>query len=219
MNIIAHIPAREGSKRLKKKNLKLINKKPLIYYSIANLQKSKIKNFFVNTDSKEIAAICKKYKSKIYIREKVLANDYSTSDEFNYDFIKRNPSDICVMINPICPLITYVDINNALDKFLKSDYDTLISVEEVTMQTFYGKNPINIKIDQKLQPSQNNRKLYVCNWAIAIWDSKKFIKRYEKNGYAVWGKNRDFFILPKYKSVKISTLDDFKLVQKIITRR
>ena len=219
MKIIAHIPARAGSQRLKRKNLKIINKKPLIYYSIKNLFKSKIKDFYVNTDSNEIAKVAKKLKCKVYMREKSLANDFATSDEFNYDFIKNNHSDITVMINPICPLISHFDINNALKKFLKSDLDTLISVEEVTMQTFYGKKPININLNQKLQPSQNNKKIFICNWAIAIWDSHKFIKSYEKHGFAVWGKKRDFFVLEKEKSIKISNESDFQIAKKFLTRR
>ena len=70
MKIIAHIPARHGSKRVKLKNLKKINDKPLIYYSIKNLKKSKIKEFYINTDSKKIAKYAIKKNAKFFIGKK-----------------------------------------------------------------------------------------------------------------------------------------------------
>ena len=58
---IAIIPARAGSKEIKKKNIIKINGHPLISYSIEAAKKSKfIKNVFVSTDGKEIAKIWSK---------------------------------------------------------------------------------------------------------------------------------------------------------------
>jgi CMP-N,N'-diacetyllegionaminic acid synthase len=216
MKIIAHIPARHGSKRVKLKNLKMINDKPLIYYSIRNLKKSKIKEFYINTDSKKIAKYAIKKKCKVFYRKKSLANDSATSDQFNYDFMKNVKSDICVMVNPVCPLITFNDINKMLNYFIKKKLDTLISAEEINMQCFYKKKPINIKLNEQLQPSQLNKQIIVCNWAITIWKTKIFINNYNKNGFAVWGKKRDFYILPKEKSLKISTISDLNLARKTI---
>ena len=96
------------------------------------------------------------------------------------------------MINPVCPLITFHDIDKAFDTFLKK-VDTLISSTKENLQTFVNNIPVNININQQLQPSQDNRKTEICNWAISIWDAKKFTDRYKKKGYAVWGKKRHFF--------------------------
>lgn len=62
MRILALIPARGGSKGIPKKNLRLMNGKPLIAYAIENAKKSKyIKDVFVTTDSKEIEEVSKVY--------------------------------------------------------------------------------------------------------------------------------------------------------------
>ena len=54
MNILCTICARAGSKGIKNKNIKLLNGKPLIYYTIQQAVKSKIfKNIVVSTDSKK----------------------------------------------------------------------------------------------------------------------------------------------------------------------
>ncbi|MAM04790.1 MAG: acylneuraminate cytidylyltransferase, partial [Flavobacteriales bacterium] len=60
--VLAIIPARAGSKGLKNKNIKLLNGKPLIAYTIMEAKKSKlISNIVVSTDSNEIASISKQY--------------------------------------------------------------------------------------------------------------------------------------------------------------
>ncbi len=61
-NILGITLARGGSKGVKNKNIKLLNKKPLIYYTINEALKSKlISNYIVSTDSKEIKKISEKY--------------------------------------------------------------------------------------------------------------------------------------------------------------
>ena len=62
MNTIALIPARGGSKGLPRKNIKLFNSKPLIYWSIQTALKSDhIDRVIVSTDDEEIAEIAKSY--------------------------------------------------------------------------------------------------------------------------------------------------------------
>ena len=55
MKILAFVPARGGSKGIKKKNLVMLGNKPLIYYTLQTIKKIKSKVFpFVSTDSKKI---------------------------------------------------------------------------------------------------------------------------------------------------------------------
>ena len=71
MKIIAMIPARIGSERLKFKNLALVNNRPLIYYSINTAKKSKIfTDIFINSDNKIFEKISKRYFTNFYLRKK-----------------------------------------------------------------------------------------------------------------------------------------------------
>ena len=66
-NLIAFIPARKGSKSIKNKNLKLINKKSLVEITIDQAIKSKIfKRVILSSDSKKILEIGKKKKNFNY---------------------------------------------------------------------------------------------------------------------------------------------------------
>ena len=75
----AFIFARGGSKGIKDKNIKLFNKKPLIYYSINLAKKIKeIKKVFVSSDSKKILKIAKKFGANTILRPKELSRDHSS---------------------------------------------------------------------------------------------------------------------------------------------
>ena len=115
------IPARIGSERLKYKNLALINKKPLIYYSINAAKKSKVfQNIILNSDDKIFKKIADRYKINFYLRPKKIGSSKTKSDDVVYDFIKNFPNfDIIVWVNPIAPLIDYKDIKNVINFFDK----------------------------------------------------------------------------------------------------
>jgi len=75
---IAIIPARGGSKRIPKKNIKLFCGKPLIAYSIETALKSKLfDKVVVSTDDDEIAQVAKKYGAEVLQRPKELADDFT----------------------------------------------------------------------------------------------------------------------------------------------
>ena len=75
-SFVAIIPARAGSREIKKKNIIQINGHPLISYSIEAAKKSKfIKNIFVTTDGKDIARVAEKYGAKIIFRPKYISSN------------------------------------------------------------------------------------------------------------------------------------------------
>lgn len=86
--IVLHIPNIEGSKRVPRKNMRLMNGNPIISYSIKSSLKSNVtNNIYVNTYSDEIEDyVNTNYpKCKVNKREKNMAEDNSSSDQFNYD--------------------------------------------------------------------------------------------------------------------------------------
>lgn len=217
--IVLHIPAREGSKRVPKKNLRKMNESPMISYVIKESLESKItKEVYVNTDSSEIISYVEKNfsKCKIYKRSAILATDDSSSEDFNLDIMNNLSADTLVMINPVCPLIKSSDINNAFKKYRESDCDTLISCSSTKMQTFCEDNPVNINLNEQLAPSQKNQTVKTLNWAITIWDCKSFRKRIKSLGYAVLGDNRLLYEVDFIKSIKVSYEEDFILAEKIL---
>jgi CMP-N-acetylneuraminic acid synthetase len=145
-----------------------------------------------------------------------LASDTASSDQFNMDIINTLQPNTLIMVNPVCPLIDSSDIKNAVLEYQSSNCDTLITCSTTQMQTFCDDNPVNIRVDGQLQPSQDNKVVQILNWAITIWDAKKFKKRFDKLGYAVMGENRLLYSIDHLKSFKVSEEKDFQVCQRLI---
>ena len=80
---IAMIPARGGSKRIPKKNIKNFRGKPIIAWSINAAIKSKcFDKVIISTDSEEIASIAREYGASVpFLRPKNISDDYSTTKD------------------------------------------------------------------------------------------------------------------------------------------
>jgi pseudaminic acid cytidylyltransferase len=88
-NAICIIPARGGSKRIPKKNIKDFLGKPLIAYSIQIAKESNLfDDIYVSTDDNKIENVAKEYGAKIIQRPKQLADDFSSSADAVNDAIK-----------------------------------------------------------------------------------------------------------------------------------
>jgi len=82
LRTIAIIPARGGSKRLKKKNIFLLNGKPLIAYTIEACKNSKnIDDIYVSSDDDEILLVSKEYGAKALKRDSSISDDYTPKIE------------------------------------------------------------------------------------------------------------------------------------------
>lgn len=134
--ILALIPARGGSKGIKKKNIIDVAGKPLIAYSILAAKESKyIDEVVITTDSEEIAEVSLKYGAKVpFLRPTELAGDHSTTLDAVLHALKMLEAqqfDVLVLLQPTSPLRTVDDIDNALELFFKADSKSLASVSEV----------------------------------------------------------------------------------------
>jgi CMP-N-acetylneuraminic acid synthetase len=218
--IIGEIPARYGSKRVKHKNLRLMNEKPLIWYAIQAAKNSeRLSEVYVNSESDIIGKVAVDNGVKFYKRDAKLATDAATSDEFNYDFIKTTKPDILVMINPVSPLIEGKDIDSIIEFSLENEYDTVIAIREEKLQAFCNNEPINFNPHSLLVKTQDIPPIQICTWSVCVWRAETFIKSYDTTGYAVFSGKVGFYPLSMLKSVKISTEEDFILAEALLKHR
>ncbi|MBK8973252.1 MAG: NTP transferase domain-containing protein [Hahellaceae bacterium] len=209
--VIAHIPARAGSKRVKAKNLRLLCGKPLLAYSIECAKRCpEFDEIYVNSDSDEMLTLAQQLGVSGYRRSESLADDLATGDQFTADFIENNKVKTLVMINPVCPLIEPEDVSRALKTFQASECDTLITCDSTRMQTFCQTKPVNISLDGQLAPTQENPEVQILNWAVTVWDAASFMTHYKNTGSAYIGKKRVLMPIDPIKGLKISLEQDFK---------
>ena len=217
--LLIHIPARAGSKRVPKKNLRILGAMPMIGYSInAAISSGLTSDIVVNTDCPEIREYVRARKdgTSVYIRPTPLASDTATGDEFTADIIEALKPKTLMMISPVCPLISSNTIRNAYQAYCESTADTLISCTETRMQTACNQSFINVNPERPMPPSQENAPIQICNWAVTIWNSDLFLSRYKSGGGAYLGNHRILYSIPQLEAYKVSYEDDFQIIHALI---
>ncbi len=135
MKTLAIIPARGGSKRIPRKNIKEFMGKPIIAWSIETAIKSK--NFdevMVSTEDNEIAEIAKKYGATVpFRRSEINSGDMAGTEDVilevldSYEKLNKYFDVVCC-IYPSTPLMSKENLINSKKKFLEGNYDSLFPV-------------------------------------------------------------------------------------------
>ena len=121
--VIAMIPARLGSKRVKNKNLRLIDGKPLISYVVETAVESGIfDEIYINSEADIFDDIAKQYNIKFYKRPAYLAEDDKTNDDFAYEFLQNVECDTLVQLLSTSPFMSVDDVKSFVDTY-KENHD------------------------------------------------------------------------------------------------
>lgn len=187
---IAIIPARGGSKRIPKKNIKHFLGKPIIAYAIEAALKSKVfDEVMVSTDSEEIAETAKRYGASVpFMRSADMADDFATTDDVLLDVVKQylnrgRTFKYMACIYPTAPFVTPSALQEAMELLKKhTDADMVMPVtafsyppqrcffiDEAGLAQF--KNPEYISAR-----SQDLEKLFHDAGQYYIYDTEKFIE-------------------------------------------
>lgn len=216
-NIIAVVPARIGSVRVKAKSLRLLAGKPLIYYVIKALKECSIINdIYVNSDSELIGRVANRYDVKFYKRKPELATSDSMIDDYIYDFLKNVSCDVIAVVNPTSPFLSSVEIENSIKHFLDHDFDTQLACEDVRTHCFYKSEAINFTTKGQHPRSQDLLPIKALNFAVTIWNAKKYIKHYDKCGHGIYTGKLGFYPFEGLAAIDIDWEEDFILAQMIM---
>ncbi len=218
MKIIGMIPARLGSKRVRNKNLRLINGLPLIQYAINAAKESKfINELYINSEADVFKEIANKNSIKFYKRPDKLSSDSASNDDFTLDFIKNIEGDIIIQILATSPFIKTKEIDEFIEKMLKHDYKTMISVSNVQIECLFENKPINFKQTKQTPPSQSLEpiKSYACS--LMGWDTHVFTENMSKlnSGYHGGDYSIGFYQLDGYSTIDIDNEEDFLLAEAV----
>lgn len=135
MPSICIIPARGGSKRIPRKNIKLFLGKPIIAYSIEAALKSELfDEVMVSTDDKQIVEIAKKYGAKVpFLRTEKTSNDFATTFDvieevlLKYQEIDKNFTIACCLY-PCAPFVTKNKLCESFEILFQNNFDSVFPV-------------------------------------------------------------------------------------------
>lgn len=224
--MIAIIPARGGSKGVPRKNVRLLNGKPLISYTIEAAIGSKyVSKVIVSTDDNEIAEVALSCGAEVpFMRPPELATDTAKAiDTYLYtinrlESIYNEPVENFIVLLPTAPLRTSDDIDKAITIFLSNKAETVISVMEANHPPSWYKqidangilkNYFN-EVDNSLN-RQEAPKSYLPNGAIYIFNYQKLKST---NDYY---NNKTFpYVMSINHSIDIDNEVDFLLAEILI---
>jgi len=217
-DVIAMIPARIGSQRLKMKNLALIDGKPMIHYAIDAAKKSKVfSSIVVNSDHEVFGEIASKEEVDFYFRPQDIGSSFATADEVVFDFIEKFPDvENVAWINPTSPLQTGEEIKKITQYFFEKQLDSLITVEEKNVHSRYKKNPINYDLDSGFAQTQSLTKIEVFAYSVMIWKTSTFKESFKKNGYAMFAGKFDVFPISKLSGLIVKNEEDLMICDLIM---
>jgi CMP-N,N'-diacetyllegionaminic acid synthase len=222
---IAIIPARSGSKGLKDKNIKLLQGKPLIAYSIeAAIKANLFDEIIVSTDSEEYAEIARKWGAAVpFLRSEELSSDTASTwdvvkDVLNQYAQRGNVFDTVALLQPTSPLRRAADIINGYSQLRDKNANAVIAVCEVdhsplwcntlpedhSLQSFLNNQLIN-------QPRQKLPTYYRINGALYLVRIEYLMSTeniYAEKCYAT--------IMPKENSIDIDDAIDFKIAEALL---
>lgn len=218
-SIIAMIPARLGSKRIPKKNIRYMGDKPLIQYPIElAVNSSRFESVWVNTESEELGQAAVKLGVNFHRRPAELANDQATNREFTYEFMQKHKCDYVVMVNPTSPMLRQETIDRFLDYVEENDYDTVMSVISEKEETFFRGKPLNFSLEEKVN-SQLLEPTEKIVWALTAWKRETFMKLQESGINPVFGGRLGRFAIPKDEACDLDTPEDWRIAEGILMSR
>jgi pseudaminic acid cytidylyltransferase len=220
--IIAIIPARGGSKRIKGKNIRPLIGKPIIAYTIAAARESGLfEHIVVSTDSEEIAEVARQYHAEVpFLRDKSLADDFTPVSSVTADALVRlDPNgdkfNMVAQLMPCCPLRTAGDVDDSYRQFEKTRAESQISIVRYGWQNPWWAMRHNEK--QELKPvfseqmtarSQDLPDLFCPTGA--IWWAQTEVLRRTKTFHL---ENRTGWEIPWRRGIDIDTFEDWAMAE------
>lgn len=225
MRALAVIPARSGSKGLKDKNIKDMNGKPLIAYTIEAAKESGVfDTIHVSTDSEKYAEIARKYGAEVpFLR----ASEYSTDTAATWDVVKYAVRryeemgeffDTVALLQPTTPLRTEQDIRKAFDILSERSANAVVSVCEVDHSPLWtdtlpedGNMKGFVKKEYRELPRQKMPAYYRVNGAVYLVRRDCLTDMsclYDNNCYA--------YIMDRRSSIDIDDALDFDIASTIL---
>ena len=209
------IPARGGSKRIPRKNIKNFCKKPLISYSIETAKKSEIfEKIVVSTDDEEIAEISKNYSAEILYRPKELADDYTGSiDVFEHAIDKLNKNNefkYACMIYPTAPFLQVEYLKRGLEELKNSNACYSFAATTYDFPIWRGFEIIEGKakmiFPEYMEKRSQDLKEAYHDAGQFYWKKLNCSQKFHFNGSIP-------IIIPRYLTQDIDTMEDFKLAE------
>ncbi|MCH2154707.1 MAG: hypothetical protein MK080_01750 [Opitutales bacterium] len=213
---IAMIPARMGSQRLAKKNLRTIDGATLIARAVRKcLQANVFDEVWINSEHPDFGLIAQEEGVHFHQRPESLGNNHATSEDYIEEFLQAHSCNTLYQIHSIAPLLSMAEIQAFAKMYSERDFDTLLSTEDIQLECVHNESPVNFSLNEKTN-SQELVPVKKISWSISAWNSKTFLETKSEGGCATYSGKVGYYSLSKFASHVIKTEEDLQIAEALL---
>lgn len=221
----AFIPVRGGSKSIPLKNIKLLNGKPLVYWTALAAENAEcIDKLVIATDSEEIKSTVLGFGFKklvVYDRDKNNASDTSSTEDVMLEYINKSEmgnDDLFFLIQATSPMLKAEHIDGMYNEFCKNDSDSMFTGVREKQFKWVGVNDKNglkpVNYDYRNRPRRQDFEGLIAENGACYINSVKNIKH---DRCRLSGKITAFE-LPSYTLYELDEPSDWIIVEEMMKR-
>ncbi len=213
MKIVAIIPIKSTSKRVKGKNFRIVGKKPLYKHLLDKLKKSNFDEIYIDSDSAEIKKYCYKMGYKFIKRLPKLAKDNANGNDLLNYHSKIIKADIYFQLFVTAPLLKVNTINKCI-KILKKtkNKDSIFTVNKIYSWFWFKNKPINYK-PEILPRSQDAQPIIQETTGLYGIKKKALFRKKCRIGF-----KPILYPISASESVDLDTINDFNYLNKFLKK-
>jgi CMP-N-acetylneuraminic acid synthetase len=216
MKTIAMIPARMGSQRLTKKNLRPLAGQPLITHAVEKCQTAGcFDDIYINSEDAEFVQYAEQYGIQFYQRPTELGNSVATSEQFVYDFLKNVDCDLLLQVHSIAPMLSATEVRAFTETFQASDADVMLACIEDKIEVAYQDQPVNFSFSQKTN-SQDLKPTQRITWSITGFRATSYIAAVEAGGIGTYNGKVAFYPVNPISGHVIKTQLDLDIAEALL---
>lgn len=211
--IIAMIPARLGSQRLKQKNLLEIDGVPLI---VRAMRKASAMDCFdevwVNSEADVIGDLARAEGVNFHKRPEHLGGNTTSSEQFVDEFLTVHPCDYLVQVHSIAPLLSRDEISRFVTELTTAGHDTLLSGVPEQIQCMMGGQALNFSITG-MDATQELVPIDRISWSLTGWRAGSYRATVEAGGCATFHGKLGFFPLSRPGGMVVKYEEDYLIIK------
>lgn len=214
--ILAMIPARMGSQRLRRKNLRELAGLPLIVRAIRKCKEvEQFDEIWVNSEHDHFSEFTDREGVCFHKRPEALGDNQATSEHYIYEFLKDHQCDYLVQVHTVAPLLRVDEIKRFVQRLVDVKPDAMFAVDEIQIECVFRGRPVNFSLAEKIN-SQDLEPVQRISWAISAWRRHSFIEAFGSGRCATYSGNIAFFPISRFAGHIIKTEQDLQIAEALL---
>lgn len=213
---LAMIPARMGSQRLTKKNLRALDGVPLISRAIRKCREALVfDEIWVNSEDVAFKEIAEGEGVQFHQRPAALGDNNATSEDFVKEFFRAHDCERIVQVHSIAPLLMAHEVRDFVSTWKASAHDVMLSCIHDQIEVAYNSQPVNFTFSEKTN-SQDLTPVERITWSITGWKRKAFLDAADAGKTATYYGSVGFYPVSAISGHVIKTQRDLDIAEALL---